>query len=152
MGCSSRNCAGPGGLERSPSRIREARFTVSRRVSVVRACSFASPSFLRRSFQRPTIDISISPSAPRYDSYFARPRLHQGGSPRPEASSGFIFRADSGTLPDLGVVMRHGLLILLLLAAQESKPADRVVWTTSRITGSPEPPPPLRAERAFPKL
>ena len=36
--------------------------------------------------------------------------------------------------------------------AQETKPADRVVWTTSKITGSPEPPPPVRAERAFPKL
>jgi putative heme-binding domain-containing protein len=52
--------------------------------------------------------------------------------------------------------MRQGLLILLLFSgaavAQESKPADRVVWTTSRITGSPEPPPPLRAQRVFPKL
>jgi putative heme-binding domain-containing protein len=28
----------------------------------------------------------------------------------------------------------------------------RIPWTTSRITGSPEPPPPYRVERAFPKL
>jgi putative heme-binding domain-containing protein len=48
-------------------------------------------------------------------------------------------------------------LVLVLLAgvcaeAQESKPGDRAIWTTSRLTGSPEPPPPLRAERAFPRL
>ncbi len=30
--------------------------------------------------------------------------------------------------------------------------ATRTPWTTSRITGSPEPPPPYRLERAFPKL
>src|SRR5436190_23632542 len=29
---------------------------------------------------------------------------------------------------------------------------QRIPWTTSRITGSPEPPPPYRIERAFPKL
>jgi len=28
----------------------------------------------------------------------------------------------------------------------------RIPWTTSRITGSPEPPPPYRIERVFPKL
>ncbi len=34
---------------------------------------------------------------------------------------------------------------------QDAKPG-RVPWTTSRITGTPEPPPPYRAEVAFPKL
>ena len=29
---------------------------------------------------------------------------------------------------------------------------ERPLWTTSRITGSPEPPPPYRVERAFPEL
>src|SRR5947209_8222944 len=29
---------------------------------------------------------------------------------------------------------------------------ERVPWKTSRITGSPEPPPPYRVERVFPKL
>jgi len=29
---------------------------------------------------------------------------------------------------------------------------ERTAWTTSRITGSPEPPPPYRTERLFPKL
>ncbi|HVE42503.1 MAG TPA: PQQ-dependent sugar dehydrogenase [Planctomycetota bacterium] len=49
--------------------------------------------------------------------------------------------------------MTFGLLaILLLAAAQDGAPADRVPWTTSRLTGSPEPPPPLRSELAFPKL
>src|SRR5207253_10538496 len=28
----------------------------------------------------------------------------------------------------------------------------RAIWTTSRITGSPEPPHPFRVERVFPKL
>src|SRR5687767_5161958 len=30
--------------------------------------------------------------------------------------------------------------------------AERVPWTTSRIQGSPEPPPPFQVERAFSKL
>src|SRR5262245_47417537 len=30
--------------------------------------------------------------------------------------------------------------------------ARRVPWTTSNVKGSPEPPPPYRTERAFPKL
>jgi putative heme-binding domain-containing protein len=39
--------------------------------------------------------------------------------------------------------------------AQDRGDAERLVripWTTSRITGSPEPPPPYKVERAFPKL
>src|SRR5436190_12279748 len=46
-----------------------------------------------------------------------------------------------------------GLLLVFLcngqVAAQEAR---RVSWTTSRITGTPEPPHPYRAERAYPKL
>jgi putative heme-binding domain-containing protein len=45
------------------------------------------------------------------------------------------------------------------IGLQDSKAAERpygipkrVPWTTSRITGSPDPPPPYRVERAFPKL
>jgi putative heme-binding domain-containing protein len=34
----------------------------------------------------------------------------------------------------------------------DSKPLVRELWTTSRIAGAPEPPPPLRVEQAFPKL
>ena len=30
--------------------------------------------------------------------------------------------------------------------------AERVPWTTSRITGSPEPPPPYQTERIYPRL
>src|SRR6185503_19479117 len=39
-------------------------------------------------------------------------------------------------------------------AAQEKAPAlgDRVLWTTGRITGSPEAPPPFQVARRFPKL
>jgi putative heme-binding domain-containing protein len=38
------------------------------------------------------------------------------------------------------------------LSAQETQARDRIPWTASRLTGSPEPPRPLRAERAFPHL
>jgi putative heme-binding domain-containing protein len=37
-------------------------------------------------------------------------------------------------------------------AAQPYGVAQRIPWTNSRIVGSPEPPPPYRLERAFPKL
>lgn len=40
----------------------------------------------------------------------------------------------------------------VLAGAQDPQPRERVPWTSSRLTGSPEPPPPLRAARAFPKL
>ncbi len=54
--------------------------------------------------------------------------------------------------------MRFTFLVLAALSTaalavpQDSKPGDRVPWTASKITGSPEPPPPLKADRAFPKL
>ncbi|HEV3027608.1 MAG TPA: PQQ-dependent sugar dehydrogenase, partial [Planctomycetota bacterium] len=48
------------------------------------------------------------------------------------------------------------LAILLVLAApavgDQDKSGERVRWTASRLTGSPEPPPPLRSERVFPNL
>jgi putative heme-binding domain-containing protein len=37
----------------------------------------------------------------------------------------------------------------LIAAAASPQASDRVPWTTSQLTGSPEPPPLLRAERAF---
>ena len=45
-------------------------------------------------------------------------------------------------------ILAVGAIVLSLGMAQEERP----VWTASKITGSPEPPPPLRAEPAFPKL
>ena len=51
--------------------------------------------------------------------------------------------------------MRRALLLgsaLALLAGTPRQDPERIVWTTSRITGSPEPPPPVRAQRAFPAL
>jgi len=58
----------------------------------------------------------------------------------------------------------HVSLITSLLAAAlpsraDDKPAEppfglaeRTLWTTSRVVGSPDPPPPYRVRRAFPKL
>src|SRR5688572_19151202 len=34
----------------------------------------------------------------------------------------------------------------------KEKKAVRVPWTTSRVVGSPEPPPPFKVVRAFPKI
>jgi putative heme-binding domain-containing protein len=45
-----------------------------------------------------------------------------------------------------------GTLALLSSAAAQDTPGGRVPWTSSRLTGSPEPPPPLRSERVFPNL
>ncbi len=33
-----------------------------------------------------------------------------------------------------------------------ARPAQRAAWTTSRVKGSPEPPPPFRIDRVFPQL
>jgi uncharacterized repeat protein (TIGR03806 family) len=66
--------------------------------------------------------------------------------------------------------MRFAFLLLALtigvlswlaqgVPAEEPAPADkpfglerRIPWTTSRVVGSPDPPPPYRVRRAFPKL
>src|SRR3954464_5700688 len=64
----------------------------------------------------------------------------------------------------LATLLAAGLLagFLLIPPPAETKPAatrtpafnldKRVPWTTSRVVGSPEPPHPYRAVRAFPKL
>src|SRR5436305_13574774 len=64
----------------------------------------------------------------------------------------------------LTILLPAGLLTGLLWTAPaaETKPGakkapafrldKRIPWTTSRVAGSPEPPPPYRAVRAFPKL
>lgn len=45
------------------------------------------------------------------------------------------------------------LVIALLVVSGAGAPAlERVPWKTSHIQGSPEPPPPFRVERAYPKL
>ncbi|MEO7319410.1 MAG: PQQ-dependent sugar dehydrogenase, partial [Chthoniobacteraceae bacterium] len=44
------------------------------------------------------------------------------------------------------------LSLSFALACGSAGAAERVPWTTSRVHGSPEPPPPYRVERAFPKL
>src|SRR6516165_980933 len=36
--------------------------------------------------------------------------------------------------------------------APPSSPPPRISWTTSRVSGSPDPPHPFKIERAFPKL
>src|SRR5579872_6836126 len=47
-----------------------------------------------------------------------------------------------------------GLTVLVGFAgcALPYGPEMRQAWTTSRLTGSPEPPPPYRTERVFPKV
>ncbi len=44
------------------------------------------------------------------------------------------------------------LLVAAGEPAKEASPPKRVPWTTSRVVGSPEPPPPFKVVRAFPKL
>ncbi len=61
------------------------------------------------------------------------------------------------------ILLAVGLALGLLLVARrpdaararhdkDVAPAKRVPWTTSRVTGTPEPPHPFAVERAFPKL
>src|SRR5262245_28955476 len=56
------------------------------------------------------------------------------------------------------LMIPFGAYLLSASAAQQPKDGKpfgidkRVPWTTSRVTGSPEPPPPYRTENAFPKL
>src|SRR5579884_3565902 len=54
------------------------------------------------------------------------------------------------------VVLLASLVLLSVFAAVSAEQPFglkvRTPWTTSRLTGSPEPPPPYRIERAFPKL
>jgi glucose/arabinose dehydrogenase len=55
-------------------------------------------------------------------------------------------------------VMRLGTIIALLAFAssqdsgQAQPPVARVPWNSSRVQGSPDPPPPYRTEPAFPQL
>lgn len=44
------------------------------------------------------------------------------------------------------------LQAIVVLAGTSLLAAERVPWTSSKIHGSPEPPPPYRVERAFPKI
>jgi uncharacterized repeat protein (TIGR03806 family) len=58
-------------------------------------------------------------------------------------------------LPFLMVASLISMLVARTLAETPAHPYGidkRVAWTTSRITGSPEPPHPYRVERVFPKL
>jgi putative heme-binding domain-containing protein len=61
----------------------------------------------------------------------------------------------SSILPVLGLLMIGAAVALSAAEDRAHAPygiAQRVPWTTSRILGSPEPPPPYRTERAYPKL
>src|SRR6516225_3604947 len=59
-------------------------------------------------------------------------------------------------LPLAAAAVLGGLLLLPHVAsrtrADEPKLAPRKPWTTSRVVGSPEPPPPFRTERVFPNV
>ncbi|MBW8884720.1 MAG: hypothetical protein JF612_08085, partial [Planctomycetia bacterium] len=57
----------------------------------------------------------------------------------------------------MSCLSRYALLLLLLIAwpspaDAQSTAKQRPPWTTSRITGAPEPPRPYVAERIFPSL
>lgn len=51
-------------------------------------------------------------------------------------------------------LLRAALLTLTLvgLTLQAADPPRRVPWTTSRVVGTPEPPPPYKVEQVFPRL
>ncbi len=57
------------------------------------------------------------------------------------------FETDAMNPPRLTI--RPGLVALLLVAVAGSALADRVPWINNRVSGSPLPPPPYRAERVF---
>jgi glucose/arabinose dehydrogenase/mono/diheme cytochrome c family protein len=65
----------------------------------------------------------------------------------------------SRLLPLLSLVLVAGVLAGPAAPTSAPRPADkpfgidrRIPWTTSRVIGSPNPPPPYRVRRAFPKL
>src|SRR5262249_19227475 len=49
-------------------------------------------------------------------------------------------------------ILRATAFVLAMAAFLWAQGEQRVPWTASKITGSPEPPPPYRLERVFPKL
>src|ERR671912_370860 len=59
-------------------------------------------------------------------------------------------RTSIGLLP--AVALAAVVALVAGPAPPAPKAAKRVPWTASRLTGSPEAPPPYRTERAFPKL
>lgn len=65
-------------------------------------------------------------------------------------------RRPSLAAPALPIVLMVGLMTPLISSAQEiPKPpaiSARTQWTTSRVVGSPDPPPPFKVVRAFPNL
>ena len=46
----------------------------------------------------------------------------------------------------------HAIAALMIIAPSVALPQERVPWTSSRVQGTPEPPPAYRVERAFPNL
>lgn len=78
-----------------------------------------------------------------------------GAPPVRESLHGRGARATAGGRPLL--IMLILLFVPIGLATAGDRPdgavgPKRIPWTTSRILGSPEPPPPYRTERMFPKL
>ncbi len=59
----------------------------------------------------------------------------------------------SGRSLSLSLVLLAEILgIAGLASAQEEQASVREAWSTSKISGSPDPAPPYRAELAFPNL
>jgi putative heme-binding domain-containing protein len=55
-------------------------------------------------------------------------------------------------VPALPLLAVAGLVVRLALSTAESPRPARTPWTTSRVVGSPDPPPPFKVVRAFPNL
>src|SRR3954469_8677090 len=58
----------------------------------------------------------------------------------------------SAVMRALPLLLAFGGLASWQLLAADPNLADRVPWTTSRVVGSPDPPPPYKLVRAFPNL
>jgi len=68
-----------------------------------------------------------------------------------------IYSGRRSTVVGIALALTAGLTIWFIPTAAEpaqAEPAksERIAWTTSRVTGSPEPPPPYKIVQAFPKL
>src|SRR5436190_1559335 len=53
---------------------------------------------------------------------------------------------------NIAFLLAAGICVAFCCQASDQATPGRVAWTTSKVQGRPEPPPPYRLERVFPKL